>query len=92
MKQIILASTALMFSSTLIAGVFDAPFEVGNPDLYSGTSDSSKLPTAVQPGIGDAYASQLLPGGVVKRPHVHKKGANDGYGSILIDVGHDIDW
>ena len=90
-KGVVLGGAIAALMSSL-AGVFNAPFEEGNPDLYSGVSESSRLPTAIQPGIGDAYGSMLLPGGLSERPHVHQKGTNDGYGSILIDIGHDIDW
>lgn len=83
--------TALVLSSGTYAGTFNSSFEVGNSDLYDGVPESQRLPTAVQPGVGDAYGSSLLPGGFAKTNHVHQKGAHDYYGSILIDIGHKID-
>lgn len=91
MKKIVL-SVALILSSGAYAGTFNSAFEVGNSDLYDGVANSQKLPTAVQPGIGDAYGSVLLPGGLAQSRHVAQKGSNDGYGSILIDIGHNLDW
>ncbi|MEN8178960.1 MAG: hypothetical protein ABFS39_10095 [Pseudomonadota bacterium] len=91
MKKIALTA-ALILSSGVYAGTFNSSFEAGNSDLYDGVGDSQKLPTAVQPGIGDAYGSVLLPGGYADSQHVVQKGTNDGYGSILIDIGHDLDW
>ena len=91
MNKIVL-SVALLLSSSAFAGTFNSSFEADNPDLYSGNADSRQLSTAVQPGIGDAYGSVLLSGGITDSRHVAQKGTNDGYGNILIDIGHNLDW
>ena len=86
MKKIIAMSTALL----LVGGAYAAG---ENQDLYSGNSDSKKFSTAVQPGVGDQYGSVLFinekPDGT---PNEAQSGSNDGYGSVLRDMGHNIDW
>ena len=71
-----------------------------NPDLYSGITSSQSLPTASQAGAHDLYASGTnkidasirTDVGITDCPVVAQVGGNDGYGSILLDVGHDISW
>jgi hypothetical protein len=65
-----------------------------NHDLYDGYPDSKQLPTAVQPGIGDNYGSSILhPGqGYAKSVAKPQGGLDEGYGSILIDVGVPLYW
>lgn len=89
MKTII-ASAAMLLSTSLVAG----PFAVTqDPDQYDGHAGSKSFPTAVQPGIGDNYGSSFLfRSGVIKSGKIDRQGAQDAYGSSLIDVGHPIDW
>lgn len=78
---------------------FYAPFG-GNPDLYSGIASSQSLPTAVQGGDHDFYASGtddfyatiLNDVGIRHCPTVAQVGSNDDFGSSLLDIGHDISW
>ena len=90
MKKLIFG-IAFLASTQLSADVFTQVFD-GNPDLYDGYADAQDLPTAVQPGVGDAYGSVLLPGGYADSPTAERQGTHDGYGSILIDIGHNLDW
>ncbi|KRT56240.1 hypothetical protein [endosymbiont of Ridgeia piscesae] len=86
-------TAAMILSTGLSAGQFNSPFEVGNPDLYHGVDASSQLSTAVQPGIGDSYAYPWLGnGGFSDTETVVQRGTNEGYGSHLLDLGHEIDW
>jgi hypothetical protein len=88
-----LAITAAMILSTnLYASAFDVTGE--NHDLYDGYPDSKQLPTAVQPGIGDNYGSSILHSGKGYAQSVAKAqgGLDEGYGSILIDVGVPLYW
>ena len=56
-------------------------------------ADCQVLPTAIQPGVGDSHAcTWLKDGGFARSQHTLQKGTSDGYGSVLIDVGHNIDW
>ena len=84
MNKIIAISTALLLTGSVYAG---------NDDQYSGHSESKKFATAVQPGVGDQYGSVVFgsdnPAG--ERTKV-QRGSNEGYGSILLDLGHNIDW
>ncbi len=86
----ILISIALLFSTTLYAG----PFAVTqDPDLYDGYSGSKVFPTAIQPGIGDNYASSILfSTGFADSGHLEQQGSENAYGSVLLDLGHAIDW
>ncbi len=88
--KILLLTTALLLSSTLHAGIYAGFGDVANNDLYRGDADTSMTPTAVQPGIGSG--SKALEAGFVSRAAVKRQGTNDAYGSILLDVGHDLDW
>ncbi|RLW70506.1 MAG: hypothetical protein B6D71_06140 [gamma proteobacterium symbiont of Stewartia floridana] len=88
-----LAITAAMILSTnLYASAFDVTGE--NHDLYFGVPESTKLPTAIQPGIGDNYGSSILHSGKGYANSVAKPqgGLDEGYGSILIDVGVPLNW
>ncbi len=89
MKAIIV-STVLLFSTNLYA----SPFAVTQvPDLYDGYSGSRTFPTAIQPGSGDNYASPILfSSGIVESVHLAQQGSDDAYGSVLLDIGHPIDW
>ena len=90
MKKIVLTA-AMILSTNLYASAFDVTGQ--NPDLYAGTADSTKLATAVQPGVGDSYASSILhSGGYAESHHIVQKGIDEGYGSILIDVGTPLNW
>ena len=90
MKKMIITA-AMILSSNLYASPFDVTGQ--NPDLYAGLPDSTQLPTAVQPGIGDSYASSILhSGGYADTQHRAQKGIDEGYGSILLDVGVDLNW
>lgn len=91
MKQIVFGAVALIYSAASMAGVFNAAFEEGNPDLYSGVDDSNNLP-AMQAKADDSYGSQQLSDAVDEHLNTGQKGSNDGYGSILIDIGHPLDW
>jgi hypothetical protein len=82
----------MILSTSLSAAAFDNKVFNGSPDLYEGLADSSSLPTAVQPGVGDSYASVLYSGGIADSPTTEHKGTNDAYGSILLDIGHNLDW
>jgi hypothetical protein len=82
---------AMIFSTSLYASTFDVTGQ--NPDLYDGFSDSTKLATALQPGIGDSYGSSILhTGGYANTVHTSQSGLDEGYGSILIDVGVPLYW
>ncbi|MEW8627517.1 MAG: hypothetical protein AB2551_17350 [Candidatus Thiodiazotropha sp.] len=90
MKKIVLTA-AMILSTNLYAGAFDVTGQ--NPDLYAGTADSTQLATAVQPGIGDSYGSSILhSGGYAETRHTVQNGLDEGYGSILIDVGAPVNW
>ncbi|MES9939323.1 MAG: hypothetical protein ABW104_13375 [Candidatus Thiodiazotropha sp. 6PLUC2] len=91
MKKIMLAA-AMILSTNLYAGAFDVTGN--NPDLYDGLADSSSQPTAIQPGIGDSYGSSILHSGKGYARSVAKPqgGMDEGYGSILIDVGVPLYW
>ncbi|MCU7906019.1 MAG: hypothetical protein KZQ76_09185 [Candidatus Thiodiazotropha sp. (ex Epidulcina cf. delphinae)] len=90
MKKVIVTA-AMILSTNLYAGAFDVTGN--NHDLYDGFADSTKLPTAVQPGIGDSYGSSILhSGGYADSPHTVQNGIDEGYGSILIDVGAQVNW
>lgn len=87
----ILVSAALILSTNLYADPFDISGD--NPDLYDGDSTSTVLATAAQPGIGDNYGSSFLfSTGLVKSEQVAKLGSGDAYGSVVLDLGHSIDW
>ncbi|MCG8015951.1 MAG: hypothetical protein JAY97_07030 [Candidatus Thiodiazotropha sp. 'RUGA'] len=91
MNKIVLTAAAMILSSNLYAGAFDVTGQ--NHDLYDGTAESTQLATAVQPGIGDSYANSILhAGGYADTRHVAQNGVDEGYGSILIDVGAPINW
>ncbi|MBL3589968.1 MAG: hypothetical protein JMN24_09275 [gamma proteobacterium endosymbiont of Lamellibrachia anaximandri] len=93
MKKIAFTA-ALLLSANLYAGgssEFAYNGYDGNPDLFVGSSGSTSLPTAVQPGIGDAYGDVRL-GGVNNSGHVGQRGSNEAYGSTILDQGHSIDW
>jgi hypothetical protein len=85
-------TAALLLSGNLYAGIYSGFGDVGNSDIYRGNDDSSSLPTAVQPGIGDSYGSAVLKSGFADRARSDNHGTNDGYGNVLLDVGHNIDW
>jgi hypothetical protein len=90
MKALIV-TTAMILSTNLYASAFDVTGQ--NPDLYDGYADSTRLATAVQPGIGDSYASSILhSGGYAQTTHKVQGGLDEGYGSILIDVGTPLNW
>ncbi|MCG7897729.1 MAG: hypothetical protein JAY85_04640 [Candidatus Thiodiazotropha weberae] len=90
MNKIILTA-AMILSTNLYAGAFDVTGQ--NPDLYEGTAESTQLATAVQPGIGDSYGSSILhTGGYADTRHTTQNGVDEGYGSILIDVGAPVNW
>jgi hypothetical protein len=91
MKAITLTA-ALLLSGNLYAGIYSGFGDVGNSDIYRGNEDSSSLPTAVQPGIGDSYGSAVLKSGFADRASSASHGSNDAYGSVLLDVGHNVDW
>ena len=88
--KILLLTTTLLLSSTLHAGIYAGFGDVANNDLYRGSVDNG-VSTAVQPGIGSS-SSKVLEAGFVSRSVAKRQGTNDGYGSSLIDAGHDIDW
>jgi hypothetical protein len=88
----LLTVSALLLSGNLYAGIYSGFGDVGNSDIYRGNEDSSSLPTAVQPGIGDSYGSAVLKSGFADRASSDSNGSNDAYGSVLLDVGHSIDW
>ncbi len=89
----LLTVSALLLSGNLYAGIYGGFGDVGNNDLYRGSNASSMVPTAVQPGIGDNYGSAFLSkDGFIDRTPVRNQGTNDAYGSVLLDVGHDINW
>ncbi|MES9972436.1 MAG: hypothetical protein ABW092_20575 [Candidatus Thiodiazotropha sp.] len=93
--KILLASAALILSSNLYATSYDDLYGVigNNHDSYIGLSESNTLPTAVQPGIGDQYASSFLYSeGFSQRVHKEQPGFRDAYASSLIDVGAQVDW
>jgi hypothetical protein len=91
MKKLLITTAAMILSTNLYADPFDVTGN--NPDLYDGFTDSTQLPTAVQPGIGDSYASSILhSGGYAKTKHISQGGVDEGYGSILIDVGVPLYW
>ena len=86
-----LITAAMIMSTNLYASAFDVTGN--NHDLYAGYSGSTSLPTAVQPGIGDSYGSSILySGGYADTRHTPQKGVDEGYGSILIDVGAPVNW
>jgi hypothetical protein len=85
-------TAALLLSGNLYAGIYGGFGDVGNADIYRGSDDSRSLHTAVQPGIGDSYGSAVLKGGFSDRARSDSHGTNDAYGSVLLDVGHNIDW
>jgi hypothetical protein len=89
MKTVI-AAAAMLLSTSLYAG----PFAVTqDPDQYDGYAGSKTFPTAVQPGIGDNWGSSFLyRTGFNKSQQVDNLGSNDAYGSVILDVGHPIDW
>jgi hypothetical protein len=89
MKTII-ASVAMLLSTSVFAG----PFAVTqDPNQYDGYAGSKTFPTAIQPGIGDNYGSSFLfKSGFIKGEYMNKHGNNDAYGSSLLDLGHAIDW
>lgn len=90
MKKILFTS-AMILSANLYANPFDVTGD--NPDLYDGYTSSKIVPTAIQPGIGDNYASSFLfPSGYIDGQHTAQRGSYAGYGSTLLDMGHDIDW
>jgi hypothetical protein len=91
MKKVIIA-VAMMISSNIYASAFDVTGN--NPDLYDGLSDSTSLPTAIQPGVGDSYGSSILNSGkgYAKTDDKIQGGLDEGYGSILIDVGVPLYW
>ncbi|MCU7920648.1 MAG: hypothetical protein KZQ88_12870 [Candidatus Thiodiazotropha sp. (ex Dulcina madagascariensis)] len=90
MKKIIITA-AMILSTNLYASAFDVTGQ--NHDLYAGLPDSTQLPTAVQPGIGDSYGSSILhSGGYADSRHTVQNGIDEGYGSILIDVGAKVNW
>jgi hypothetical protein len=88
--KIVIAAAAMLLSTSLYAG----PFAVTqDPDQYDGYEGSKTFPTAVQPGIGDNWGSSFLyKTGFNKSQHVDNLGSNDAYGSVILDVGHSIDW
>jgi hypothetical protein len=92
MMKKLLVTAAMILSANLYADPFDVTGN--NPDLYDGFDDSTQLPTAVQPGIGDSYASSILHsgGGYAETKHISQGGLDEGYGSILIDVGVPLYW
>lgn len=89
MKTII-ASAAMLLSTSVFAG----PFAVTqDPNQYDGYEGSKVFPTAVQPGIGDNYGSSFLfKSGFIKGAHKANHGSEDAYGSTLIDLGHPVNW
>ena len=89
MKTII-ASAAMLLSTSVFAG----PFAVTqDPNQYDGYEGSKVFPTAVQPGIGDNYGSSFLfKSGFIKGEHKTNQGSHGAYGSSLLDLGHPIDW
>jgi hypothetical protein len=89
MKAILLTS-AMVFSASLSA----SPFAVTqDPDQYDGYEGSKVFPSAVQPGIGDNYASSFLYStGFSRSGYEQSNGSNDAYGSVILDIGHPIDW
>jgi hypothetical protein len=93
--KIVLAATAMILSANVYATSYDDLYGVvgNNHDFYIGSVESSSLPTAVQPGIGDQYASSFLYSeGFSKTESKTQVGYGDGYGSSLIDVGADVNW
>jgi hypothetical protein len=91
MNKLIITLTMIM-SGNIYASAFDVTGN--NPDLYDGFSDSTSLPTAIQPGIGDSYGSSILNSGkgYAKTTDTIQGGLDEGYGSILIDVGVPLYW
>jgi hypothetical protein len=91
MKTLVLTA-AMILSTNLYASAFDVTGK--NHDLYDGFPESTQLPTAVQPGIGDNYGSSILHSGQGYAQSVAKPqgGLDEGYGSILIDVGVPLYW
>ncbi|MEJ2621535.1 MAG: hypothetical protein P8163_15105 [Candidatus Thiodiazotropha sp.] len=90
MKTFIITA-AMILSTNLSASPFDVTGQ--NPDLYDGHANSTMLPTAVQPGIGHSYGSSILhSGGYARTSHALQGGVDEGYGSILIDVGTPLNW
>jgi hypothetical protein len=61
---------------------------------YDGVASSTSLPTAIQPGIGDSYGSSILNSGqgYAKSSDRVQNGLDEGYGSILLDVGVPLYW
>ena len=86
-----IVTAAMILSTSLYASPFDVTGQ--NHDLYDGFPGSTKLPTAIQPGIGDSYGSSILhSGGYADTRHTPQKGLDEGYGSILLDVGVPLNW
>jgi hypothetical protein len=85
-------AAAMLLSANLHASAFDVTGK--NHDLYDGFPDSTSLPTAIQPGIGDSYGSSILNSGkgYAKSVETRHGGLDEGYGSILIDVGVPLYW
>ncbi|MEJ2693044.1 MAG: hypothetical protein P8166_08315 [Candidatus Thiodiazotropha sp.] len=87
----ILVTAAMILSTNLYADPFDIRGD--NPDLYDGDSTSTVVATAVQPGVGDNYASSFLfSTGFVASEQAVRFGTDDAYGSVILDLGHPIDW
>jgi hypothetical protein len=93
--KIVLAAATMILSANVYATSYDDLYEIAgnNHDQYIGSTSSSSLPTAVQPGIGDQYASSLLySDGFSKGKSVTHSGFGDGYASSLIDLGAAVNW
>jgi len=92
MKKVIISIIMILSTTNLYA---HDPFDVtgNNPDLYEGFSDSHVFPTVAQSGYGENYASSALyKSGFTKNCKVANLGSDDAYGSVLLDIGHPINW
>ena len=92
MKKVILSIAMILFTTSIYA---KDPFDVtdDNPDLYDGLPDSRIFPTLAQSDVGDNYASSALyRTGVAQHLRSANLGSDDAYGSVVLDVGHPINW
>jgi hypothetical protein len=85
-------STALLVSGGVFAGTLSSHLEEDYSHLFTGVETSRGMPTAVQPGIGDSHDAGLFSSASQATDRVGRQGSHDAYGSILIDLGHNIDW
>jgi hypothetical protein len=84
-------TAAMVLSANLYASSFDVTGQ--NHDLYDGHADSTVLPTAVQPGVGDSYGDSIFySGGYAQTTSTLHGGIDEGYANVLIDVGTPINW